>query len=586
MTPAPAPPTRRRGSEAAFVEMYFLCNMNAAEAYARLHSEAAPAASRSRGAAMLARPAVQALVNERLERLAMPKSEVLARLSVMARASSLPFIRTDSEGAVFFDFGNPAAQEYFYLIKKIKTKRTRRLEGRGEAAQPWEDEWVEVELHDAQAALEKLGRYYRLEKGPAEGTALGALPSLPAELISPSFFPVYRDLRAAAHSEYLLKGGRGSTKSSFTSLALIYLLVNHPRLHALALRQVANTLRDSVYTQLVWAIHALGLAEQFKCSATPLELEYLPTHQKIYFRGADKPEKIKSIKPAFGHIGLLWFEELDQFRGPEAVRSVEQSVLRGGDEAWVFKTYNPPRSSSAWANQYALLPKERQLQHHSTYLEAPADWLGRAFLDEAEFLRTANQRAYEHEYLGRVTGSGGLVFENVELREISAEEIAGFERPLRGIDWGYFPDPFSFGLMHYDAARLVLYIYGELRATRLGNRRLYEELAGAGLIDARGLIVADSAEPKSIADFREYGANIIGAEKGAESVAYSMKWLQSLAQIVIDPRRAPAHALEFSTYELEREREGAFISAYPDRDNHAIDDVRYATNLIWRRRGK
>jgi phage terminase large subunit len=100
------------------------------------------------------------------------------------------------------------------------------------------------------------------------------------------------------------------------------------------------------------------------------------------------------------------------------------------------------------------------------------------------------------------------------------------------------------------------------------------------------LIIADSAEPKSIADFREYGANIRGAEKGPDSVNYSMKWLQSLAKIVIDPARAPHHAQEFSEYELEQDRNGEFISAYPDKNNHAIDDVRYALNLLWRRPGR
>lgn len=567
--------------------MYFRCNMNGTEAYSRLHPKVDREACRSTAAEWLARASIQQQISERLEKMAMPKSEVLARLTGMARASQLPFIRITDDGFVYFDFKNPDAVEYMYLIKKIKTKRTRRLEGKGEAAEPWEDEWVEVELHDAQQALEKLGRYYRLEKGEDDrSSTAGALASLPAELIAPSFFPVYRDLRNNGHTEYLLKGGRGSTKSSFASLAFIFLLVNNPTVHGLALRQVANTLRDSVYSQLVWAIQVLGLEEQFKCTTSPLEIEFLPTRQKIYFRGADKPEKIKSIKPVFGYIGILWFEELDQFHGPEAIRNIEQSVLRGGDLTWEFKTYNPPKTNANWVNKYALIPKENQLQHHSTYLEVPVDWLGRTFLDEAEFLKGINQPAYDHEYMGVVTGTGGMVFENVELREITDEEIEKFDRPLRGLDWGYFPDPLSFGLMHYDPARMTLYIYGEFRANRMGNRKVYDKLLKLGLIDRKGLIIADSAEPKSVADFREYGANIIGAEKGPDSVDYSMKWLQSLVKIVIDPKRAPYHAQEFTEYELEKDKDGNYISAYPDKNNHGIDDTRYATNLFWRQRGK
>jgi phage terminase large subunit len=140
--------------------------------------------------------------------------------------------------------------------------------------------------------------------------------------------------------------------------------------------------------------------------------------------------------------------------------------------------------------------------------------------------------------------------------------------------------------MHYDAARLTLYIFGEYRANKKSNREVYDELKKQGLLLPADLVIADSAEPKSIGDFRDYGASIRGAEKGPDSVNYSMKWLQSLREIVIDSSRCPYHAEEFLSYELEQDKDGEFISAYPDKNNHAIDDVRYATNLMWRRRGQ
>jgi phage terminase large subunit len=187
--------------------------------------------------------------------------------------------------------------------------------------------------------------------------------------------------------------------------------------------------------------------------------------------------------------------------------------------------------------------------------------------------------------MGIVTGTGGLVFENTVLQKITDEEIAQFDHVLHGLDWGYFPDPFCYGRMHYDAARLTLYIFDEYRVNKRSNRLVYRDLVKRGL-KSSDLIIADSAEPKSIADFREYGANIRGAEKGPDSVDYSIKWLQSLKAIIIDLERAPYHAEEFLNYELEQDKDGEFISAYPDRNNHAIDDVRYATNLIWRKRGQ
>lgn len=408
---------------------------------------------------------------------------------------------------------------------------------------------------------------------------------LPADSIAPSFTNAYRDIVTKSHTEYIFSGGRGSTKSSFVSLVIIYLLKNNSTIHALATRQVAATLRDSVYSQLVWAIGELGLSDEFKCTTSPLEIEYLPTGQKIYFRGADDAGKIKSIKPAFGYIGLLWFEELDQFHGQEAIRKIEQSVIRGGDEAYIFKSFNPPATANNWANKYLTIPKDTQYQHASSYLTVPVDWLGRTFIDEAEHLKSVNPTAYEHEYLGIPNLAGGAVFGNVEIRKITDAEIKEFDHVLHGLDWGFYPDPASYGKMHYDAARRVLYIFGEVRVWKQSNEDLYKTLTQYGYV-AGDMLIADSAEPKSIADFRAFGANCRGAEKGKESVKYSIKWLQGLTKIVIDNVRAPYHAQEFLDYEFERTKDGEIISEYPDANNHAIDDVRYATNLIWRKKGE
>ncbi len=355
----------------------------------------------------------------------------------------------------------------------------------------------------------------------------------------------------------------------------------------LALRQVKDTLRDSVFSQLQWAINELGLEAEFKSTVSPMEITYLATGQKIYFRGADEPGKIKSIKPAFGYIGVLWFEELDQFHGEEAVRKIEQSAIRGGDVAYVFKTFNPPRSAANWVNRYIKIPKATQFKHKSTYLELGSriKWLGKAFVEEAEYLKLVNPLAYEHEYMGVANSAGGLVFENVQLRAITDEEIGQFDRVLHGLDWGFYPDPAHYVRCHYDAARMTLYIFGELRRLKTSNRHLWDALVAYG-VTPEEMLIADSAEPKSIADFREYGASCRPAEKGPESVKYSMKWLQSLMAIVIDPERAPEAANEFLTYEYEQDRYGNVISEYPDANNHAIDGVRYATNLIWRRRGQ
>ncbi len=408
---------------------------------------------------------------------------------------------------------------------------------------------------------------------------------VPSNMVAPVFAPVVFDIQEHRHTEYVFPGGRGSTKSSFISLQIIDLIMNNDQMHAVVMRQVADTLRGSVYQQILWAIEALDLTDEFHATVSPMEITRKSTGQKIYFRGADDPGKVKSIKVPFGYIGILWLEELDQFTGPESVRKIEQSVIRGGDVAYIFKSFNPPKTASNWANKYIRIPKETRLVTESTYLDVPAKWLGKPFLDEAEFLKETNPEAYENEYLGVANGSGGSVFSNVVIRAITDEEIKQFDRLYNGVDWGWYPDPYHFTRCHYDAARLKLYIFTEYRCNKQSNRQTADKLLELG-ITGNDLITCDSAEEKSVGDYKAYGLLARGALKGPGSVEYSMKWLQSLVEIVIDNVRCPKTAEEFLEYEYERDKEGNVISGYPDKNNHGIDAVRYATNPIWKKKGQ
>lgn len=404
------------------------------------------------------------------------------------------------------------------------------------------------------------------------------------EVIAPVFWPTLRAVRRGGVREIVAKGGRGSGKSSYVSLELLVQLLRHPDCHALVLRKVGNTLRTSVYAQICWAIGVLGLTAQFRCTLSPMECTYLPTGQKILFFGLDDPGKLKSLKAPFGSIGLVWFEELDQFDGPEEVRSVEQSVFRGGAYALAFKSFNPPASPRSWANRYALEQREGKVVLHTTYRDLPPAWLGARFLEDARHLQRTNEIAYRQEYLGEAVGSGSAVFENLKLREVTEEEIETFDRRYYGVDWGWYPDPWAYNAMAYDAAHRTLYLWDELTRRRTPNRETAALLLerGAG---CDGPLTADAAEPKSCADYRAAGLPCRAAVKGPGSVEAGMKWLQSLAAIVIDPARCPETAAEFSGYEYDRDaKTGAVLAGYPDRENHHIDAVRYGMEGVWRRR--
>ena len=499
-----------------------------------------------------------------------------------------------------------------------------------------------------------------------------------SRLIAPTFHAVHTDIRLGGHSEYWLQGGRGSGKSSFVSIEIILGMMRSPEANALVYRKVADTLRDSVLAQLWWAVEALGVADCWRRKVSPMEIEYLPTGQRILLRGADDPQKSKGIKLQKGFFRYLWFEELAEFDGMQALRTIKASAIRGGS-AITFYTYNPPQSAASWINEEALRVRPGRMTHRSTYLDMPPQWLGEAFLSDAEALRQSDERTWRHMYLGEVTGTGGQVFENLELRPISDGEISRMGAFYDGLDFGYWPDPSHWVRVSYDPACQTVYVLDELRRYRTGDRELAgllkerfrqwnekwrtgghanptqgrqsqrdsermpgkgpgmkasgyqggcmqsmnaggghanptqgrqsqrdsERMPGkgpgmkasgyqggcmqsmnAGGGHANPEIVCDSASEKPIADLRAEGLRATGAMKGPGSIETGIRWLRTRRRIVIDPARTPETAREFQRYEHEKNRAGEYVEGYPDRDNHAIDAVRYALNRVWLRKDR
>lgn len=400
------------------------------------------------------------------------------------------------------------------------------------------------------------------------------------DVIAPSFYSIHNDIKNNKHTHYWLKGGRGSTKSSFISIEIILGMMKDKNANCVTLRKVGFNLKDSVYEQFKWAISVLGVDNYWQFRLNPLEIRFILTGQKIIFRGADNPKKIKSTKFSKGYCKYIWYEELDEFNGMEEVRTINQSLMRGGEKFFVFYSYNPPKSNRNWVNSEGLNENKSRLIHHSTYLTVPKEWLGEQFFIEAEYLKNTKPDIYKHEYLGEVIGTGGEVFNNITIRNISDNEIQTFDRIARGLDWGYAVDPLHYTVNHYDKTRKRLYIFYEIHAVSMSNRKVSELIK----VENKGnkIIVCDSAEPKSIAELNDYGINVVGARKGPDSVEYGLKWLQDLEEIIIDPIRCPNTAREFNSYELEQDKEGNFKSRFPDKNNHSIDAVRYSREFDMR----
>ena len=399
------------------------------------------------------------------------------------------------------------------------------------------------------------------------------------ETIAPKFWDVLDDIIANGHREYWLKGGRNSTKSSFIAISIILNMMldaqNGDITHCVALRKVENTVAGSVFNTMLWATEMLGVQEYWSMTKNPMKMTYLPTGQEILFKGCDDPRKVKSTKFIRGYCKYIWFEELDEFYGMEDIRSIKQSLMRGGPNIKTFYSYNPPKVVSNWVNTEALQVVEGRLVHHSTYLDVPKEWVSEDFIAEAELLKKQNELYYRNEYLGEATGTGGQVFENIELKEIKDDELKRFDNIVDGLDFGFAVDPSAYVQAYYNKNQKQLYIFQEIYKVGMSNKQLYEQIKAVKV--GNGFITCDSAEPKSIAELKSLGlTRVRGAKKGPDSIEYGIKFLQKLNKIYIDPKRCPNIAREFTGYAYDMDKNGNFISRYPDRDNHSIDAVRYA----------
>jgi len=403
------------------------------------------------------------------------------------------------------------------------------------------------------------------------------------KFIAPSFMELHNIISKGEKTHYWLKGGRGSTKSSFVSIELILGIMKHPGTNAVVLRKVGATLKESVFEQLLWAVDKLNVSRFWEKRLTPLTLIYKPTGQKILFRGADNPEKIKSLKLSDGYIRYVWYEEVSEFNGIDEIRSINQSLLRGGSKFDVFYSYNPPKSLSHWVNLEAELQSLRDdtVVHHSTFLTVPEKWLGEQFIAEAKALKSNRNTAFAHEYLGEATGCEGEVFTNVTLRKITDAEIESFDKVRHGLDWGYGPDPLCYLALQSEKDKIL--IFYEFYKYRASFDEVAERIKAVNILNDN--VIADSAEPRSNDELRVRGIRVLPAKKGAGSVEHGITRLQNLTEIVIDPERCPNTAREFKNYELERDSSGAFKGGFPDRNNHSIDAVRYACERELKRSG-
>jgi len=398
-----------------------------------------------------------------------------------------------------------------------------------------------------------------------------------SEVVTPIFKSFWKASNSHRYLKHVLKGGRGSAKSTHIAIKLIKDMMKYP-VTTLCVRKVARTLEESVFEQLKEAIDILGVTQYWRVLKSPLQLIYTPRGNKIIFRGADDPLKIKSIKVSKFPIAFLWIEELAEFKTEDEVTTIENSVLRAELPDGLFYafyySYNPPKRKQSWVNKKyeSQFISANTYVHHSTYLDNP--YISKAFITEAEEVKAKSSQKYEWEYLGKAIGSGVVPFDNLVFRTIMEDEVKTFDNIRQGIDWGYGVDPFAFVRWHYDKTRRKIYALDEVYGIKLSNREAAIKIKGKEYQTT--MSTADSAEPKSIDEMKTHGLRIIGAKKGPGSVEYGEKWLDDLEEIVIDPKRTPHIAKEFEDIDYQTDQDGNPKAKLEDVNNHAIDATRYA----------
>ena len=377
----------------------------------------------------------------------------------------------------------------------------------------------------------------------------------------------------------VVKGSRGSKKSTTISMWIVYNMMKYPLANTLVVRRVFNTHKDSTYTQLKWASNNLGVSHLWKFSKSPLEATYIPTGQKILFRGLDDPMSITSITVEHGHLCWCWFEEAFQVMNEDDFNKIDMSI-RGEMPPGYFKqitlSFNP-WSEKHWLKRRFFDVKDNDILASTTTYKCN-EYLGEDDVQVFEKMKLNNPRRYNIEGLGNWGIAEGLVYENFEELEFDIEDIKRRSnvKSAFGLDFGYTNDPTAFICTLVDLDNKEIYIFDEHYQKAMTNKMISDMIKYKGY--SKEMIIADSSEPKSIDDIQRNGIyRILPAKKGKDSILNGIQFIQDF-KIYVHPK-CENTIVELSNY-VWSNKEGVNINKPIDEYNHLMDALRYALEPI------
>lgn len=394
-----------------------------------------------------------------------------------------------------------------------------------------------------------------------------------AKKLSELVLPAYREFWNTKKTYVVCKGSRGSGKSKAAALWHIYHMMKYPQSNTLVVRKTERTLRDSCYSDLKWAIRQLGVEKYWKAITSPLEITYLPTGQKILFRGLDDAFKITSISVPVGVLNFLWFEEFYEITSEQDFDTLDESIRGQLPEGYwkrITATFNPWSENHFAKKRFFDNPDENTLCMTTTYLDNP--YLSQTDIALLEQMKQRNPRRFQVAGLGNWGISDGLIYENWREEQFSLDSMREY-KTIAGLDFGYTNDPTAFVVGFIDTKDMRIFIWDEMYEKGLSNNEIYDRIRRMGYSKER--IVADSAEPKSIDELRNLGLRKIkGARKGRDSINNGIQFIQNF-EIVIHPR-CTNFIREISSYCWDKDKFGKSINKPVDDENHLLDGLRYA----------
>lgn len=371
------------------------------------------------------------------------------------------------------------------------------------------------------------------------------------------------------------KGSRASKKSKTTALWYIVNIMKYPDANLLVVRKTYRTLKDSCYSDLLWAIHKLGVDEYWSYTTNPLEIVYKPTGQKILFRGLDDPLKVTSISVDTGYLVWCWIEEAYEITNENDFNMLDESI-RGVVPDYLFKqitlTLNPWNEKHWIKKRFFDTENDNVLAMTTNYM--CNEWLDEADLKLFEDMKKNNPRRYQVAGLGNWGIADGLIYENWREEKIDLDKLRENTnlKSVFGLDFGYTNDPTALFCALIDTDNKKLYVFDEIYEKGLSNKAIYEHIYEKGYVKEQ--ITADSAEPKSIDELRALGLyRIKGAAKGKDSIMNGIQYIQDY-EIIIDPK-CVNFITEISNYTWDEDKFGNKLNKPIDDFSHLMDAMRY-----------